>query len=250
MKNIVMVGLLFLSVNNLLATSEVNLNDTKTVDVIGLNGLNQLIPKFDKNAAGRAYLYTFDYKKYEEVREDEFLLDDAITESYPKFIEKIKSSESFINKKGVLRLGASFKKYDFKNESFPMDIMEKNSYITFGGGKIVRISNLYNKPLTLSFDNIDAKSAFLNMKKADAKNFVKNRKDKDGNVDRQLTAKYTYILKSYTSASNAVEIINNCQENFKRCNFRYLNGIKLVGHITKIEILGKDNKVLQVHDYE
>lgn len=238
MKKTVIAGMLSVAVG---LFADVNLNDEKTCDKLALFGLQSTLSKVDKAAAGRWYLKLAQSSKYSEVRNDEFELDGAIEEAYTTFEKVVKDSENFVGQSAVLRLGSKFSKYDFKKQLFPISLMQSNSYINFSGEKLAA----YRRSLILTFDNINPKNAYLPMIKADAKAFMKSRKN-DGYVNRKLTAKYTYTIKKVLSPT---ESIVSCKENFYGCD--YLNKVSVVGHITKLEILDKDGKVLHTYgDYK
>ena len=238
MKKIVVAGMLSIAVS---LFADVNLNDEKTCDKVALFGLQSTLSKVDKAAAGRWYLKLAQESKYSEVRNDEFELDGAIEEAYTALEKTVKDSEKFVGQTGVLRLGSEFEKYDFKKQSFPISLMQKNSYINFSGEKLAA----YRRSLVLTFDNINPKNAHLPMVKTDAKAFMKSRKQ-NGYVNRKLTAKYTYTIKKVVSPTKNIE---SCRENFYGCD--YLSDVSVVGHITKLEILDKDNKVLYTYsDYK
>jgi len=237
MKKIVIAGMLTIAVS---LFAEVNMNKTEVVDSIGLAGFKKSLSVIDKAAAGRWYLLRADRRKFNKVRGDEFEIDDAITSAYSKFTTKVKE-ESFVGKASVLRLGAEFSKYDFKKKQFPISAMSKDSYISFNGSKLVGGGGMQ-----LSFNNVNDTHSFLPMVKDDAKKFMKARKDSVGNIDRRVTAKYSYIIKSIESPA---ESINSCNERYRGCHV--IDNVKVIGHITKLEILDKDGKVLHTYsDYK
>jgi hypothetical protein len=235
MKKVVIAGMLTLGMS---LFAEVNLNDNKTVDNIALAGLNGKIEKVDKSVAGRWYLYQGEYSTWKKVRNDEFELDGAIEEAYSAFIKTIKENKSLIGETGTLRLGSKFSKYDFKKQQFPISLMSKNSYVSFSGDKLAGYSNA----VSLSFDNVNPSHAILPMVKSEAKTFIKSRKH-NGRVDRGLTARYSYVIKSIETPTKN---INRCQENFRNCDYD-LSDTKIVGHITKLEIIGKNEKILKTY---
>ncbi|MDF1879251.1 DUF4852 domain-containing protein [Sulfurimonas sp. SAG-AH-194-C20] len=239
MKKIVVAGMLSIAVS---LFADVNLNDEKTCDKIALFGLQNTLSKVDKAAAGRWYLLQGQQSKYRDVKNDEFELDGAIEEAYSTFEKTVQDSENYVGQTGVLRLGSSFKKYDFKKQSFPISLMEPSSYIEFAGDVFAGWRN----SIVLTFDNINPKNTHLPMVKADAKAFMKSRKHKNGRVNRNLTAKYTYTIKK---VSTPTKNIASCEENFYNCDD--LSKVSVVGHITKLEILDKDEKVLHTYsDYK
>ncbi|WP_418641033.1 DUF4852 domain-containing protein [Sulfurimonas sp. ST-27] len=235
MKKVILAGILTMSAS---LFAEVDLNEHKTIDKIALAGLNANIAKVDKAAAGRWYLYQGETAVWKKVRNDEFELDGAIEEAYTHFLNKIKENKDIIGQTSVLRLGAQFGKYNFKKQEFPLSLMSKNSYISYYGSVLA-----YNGKTKLSFDNINPNNTILPMIKADAKQFMKARKNSRGSVDRDLTAKYSYVIKKIISSSENIE---QCQENFRGCSDDI--NVKVIGHITKLEILGKDGKVLKTYD--
>ncbi len=241
MKKMVIAGIMTVAVS---LFADVKLNDVKVVDNIGFAGLNKTISKADKSAAGRWYLRRAQYTTYKTVRDDEFELEGAVEEAYKALISKIKEeNKNFIGKTSELRLGSEFSKYDFKKQLFPISVMEKNSVVTFGGDQIIYTGSY---GLQLSFDNVNNSHSVLPMVKTDARTFTKSRKSSNGNVNRDLTVRYSFIIKSIESS---IDNLNKCNERFSRCN--QIEEPKMIGHITKMEILDKDGKVLHTYsDYK
>lgn len=221
--------------------ADVNMKDKATVGQLGLAGLKESLASVDKREAGRYYLYHGQSDKYEKVKEDEFELDGAIDEAYQELVEKVNSNQSFIGQTSVLRLSAKIGKYDFKTEKFPVNAMTKDSYISYDGNyKLVSSSS--TKHLQLSFDNIKSEDAFISMPKAEAKEFVKNSKDRNGNVNRKITAVYTYTIKSITS-----KIADCNRHDIRWCAL--VDNPKVIGHVTKLEFFDTKNNLLQTYTY-
>jgi len=226
----------------------IDLNNAVTLAGVALSGLGNNISNVDKSAVGRWSLKRLKQKKYKQVKDDEFELDASIDESYLEFIEEIKGHQHYIGETSTLVVGSKFEKYDFKKQLFPIDIMSKNSSVEFSGnGTILPKANTYGAGnlLKLVFDNTNSKYANLPMEKTRAREFIKNSKDKNGRVYRNLKTKYTFIIKKVLTPTSNIE---SCNEKFERC--KTLGDVVLTGHITKLEIIGSGNVVLHTYDYK
>ena len=223
--------------------ADVNFNDKNTIDKLGLAGLKDSIKTVNKQNAGEWYLYRARKSIYDKTVNDEFEYDDAWNQSYTMLTNKITEYQSLIGQTSTVNLGASFKKYDFKNKRFPLDAMTVRSYLSFTGTEKIIDSGRSNG-LRLSFDNINLDYNFVPMEKSSAKLFIKKRKNKYGDVDRGLTAKYTFIIKSIETPTKD---LNQC---VKDSNCYSINKPKLIGHITKMDIIDNNGDILKSYDYK
>jgi hypothetical protein len=228
MKRLILTILLLIS--NLFA--EVNLHDSKIVDEIGIAGIYPNMKLLDKDAASIWFLRENYPAKWEKVKNDEFELHDAMDNAFNVLKSLIKEKyNDFINQKGVVNVLIGFDKYNFHDKYFPLETMTKDSYLTFGGDKF--ISSLY-----LYFDNTGDKEKKLYMQPKTAKTFLENKKDSWGNINRNVIAKYYFIIKKINTDVNSIN--QNSVDNYED-----IIHTKVIGHIYKIEIIDpKTNKVL------
>jgi len=212
-----------------LFAEKLNLGDPSLVERFGMNILKDKIDLYDPDEFG-LWVLQHDYSsKYQKVRNDEFELDDAKKWAFDKYKQKLEKVKP-IDKNAEYHIylgGVRFGKYDFKEKRFPLiGALEEGSYMQYKGkGKIV---NYYNRS-KLIFDNATSDVNFIPMEKAEAKKFLKSRKDKYGNVDRNLIAHYIYTLKNY-------EQINEFQPG------RSLMTIKFEGELKSVEFMDKKRK--------
>jgi hypothetical protein len=243
-KSLLIVSMLLSIGANLYA--EVDLGKSETVDKIGLAGLIPAKSKLNEDAAGRWYLKNVLYKKYNQVRNDEFELNDAISSAYSEFINKIDSSKSILGETTSLASRSTFLKYNFKEGYFPIkEIINDKTYFTVYGHDVIG-NGSYN--LKVFFDNTNPEHARLSLKKNIAKAFLKSRKDRWGRVNKRIILKYYFTIKEI-KPTYSPKNINSCDENFNDCDI--LKG-EIIGHITKLEIIDPtNNKVLQTYtDYK
>ncbi|MEA2016876.1 MAG: ankyrin repeat domain-containing protein [Campylobacterota bacterium] len=220
----------------------VNFRNKETVDSIGLSVLKDYISSFEKNKTNVAMWYISsdqnEVEKYFKFKNDEFEIDSILENSYSDFIKKIQNQKTFIGKTSELRLGIKFKKYDFKNKRFPLELMTEDSSIAFEGSKITN--------LKLSFNNINKNNIFLPMQKAKAKIFIKNRREASGYINRELIARYTYVIQKVTPKSLKRILKYSKVRNFY-WRVQHTIDVSVIGYINKLEILDKNNKILYTY---
>jgi len=252
-KTLLKIGLLSLCVSSLLS-NEVNLNDPETVGELGYRAFSKDIDKLNtmKDNVGLWYLYHTNRKEWKRVHQDEFELEDAKEKAFNKFIAKNKDNK-YINDTGSILLGSKFGKYDFKKQQFPIQGMDKRSYLTFEGSKYINHTWTKEKgveSIQLLFNNINDSYNFLPMSKSEAKEFIKSRKNSGGNVTRDLTIKYYYTLKEI----NNKDILSS----FKYCKIQNEHGcyvlssnntkVSVVGQVNKMEIMDNKGNILHTYD--
>lgn len=226
--------ILLLGIGTLSFAGNLDLGDKNLVERFGMNILKDKIDLYDPDEFG-LWVLQKDYRtKYRKVRNDEFELDDAKKWAFEKFKQKLEKVKP-IDKNAEYHLylgGVKFGKYDFKEKRFPLTgALEEGSYMQYRGkGKIV---HYYNRS-KLIFDNATSDVNFIPMEKAEAKKFLKSRKDKYGNVDRNLIAHYVYTLKNY-------EQVNEFQPG------RSLMTIKFEGELKSVEFMDKKRKHILKH---
>ena len=169
--------------------------DSSTLENFGANIVKEKIDTYDTVALGLWYLKRNYNSKWRRVQNDEFELDDAKNWAFKQLIKKLDRVKP-INKSAEynLYLNIKFTKYDFKSEHFPVEALSVDSYMSYSAkGEFVQKyanSKLY-------FENIDESINFIPMKKGDAKNFIKSRKGKYGDIDRSIVAHYVYKIISF-----------------------------------------------------
>jgi len=211
--------------------ADVNFNDRSTVDDIGIAGTYPNFKLLDPDAAGVWFLRGKFPAKWDRVKNDEFELHDAIQNAYNtlKSIVKPKYDE-FINKNATILLNTRFGKYNFKTNSFPLDMVTKDTYFKFYGKNLIDTLYVY-------FDNTGDKEKKLLMPPKQAKSFLQQRKDSNGWVDRTVYAKYYFRIKKIKT--NIDDINKNSPDYF------YTPDVTLIGHIYKVEIIDPNsNKVI------
>jgi hypothetical protein len=221
---------LFVIFSKAIYSQEINLNNPKIIDEIGIGGLKHQKEFLDKTAAGAFFLKKMYPIKWEEVKYNEFKFDKAISEADNQFLKLIDEYyQKYKNKEAILYLRINFGKYDFSKKGFPLELMGKNSYVAFEGDKFVERAELV-------FDNTDSFSNYLKMPPSKAEKFLEQRKDRYwGGYDRQLIAIYKYKIKEIKTP---VSDVNSCPIHYSYC---YLH-TKIVGHIISIDIYDPKTK--------
>lgn len=199
------------------------------LDQIGLNLVGENYKKKDPELIGEWYLRKTNYSKYKRVINDEFELGDAINSAFKLFENNISPNSSYLEKEFIIKTRTKFGKYNFSNEAFPIDTIIENSYFTYYGDQIVYESKLF-------FDNASASKNILKMKKNEAKAFIKSRKNRYGDVNRNLNLKITYKI---------VDISSNDSVKNSRSNLN----IKFMGHIQKFEFSKKNGELIKTINF-
>jgi len=180
-----------------LFAERLNLGDPGLVERFGKHIVKDKIDLYDPDTLG-LWVLQHDYRqKYNRVHNDEFELDDAKKWALEKFklkLSKLKPIDP--NAEYDLYLGGvSFGKYDFKEERFPLKgAIEEGTYMQYPGKDYI-VKSWHDS--ILKFENATSKDNFIPMEKAEAKKFLRSRKDKYGNIDRRLVAHYVYTLVGY-----------------------------------------------------
>jgi len=221
-----------------LFAGKMDLGDPNLVERFGMNIVKDKIDLYDPDELGLWVLQRDYQQKYRKVRNDEFELEDAKKWALEKFKQKLAKVKP-IDKDTEYHIylgGVKFGKYDFKEKKFPLtNALEENSYMQYRGkGKVV---NPYRSS-KLMFENASAEVNYIPMEKADAKKFLKSRKNKYGNVDRDLIAHYVYTITSF-------EEVDEFQPNGRGMT------IKFEGKLKSVEFMDKKRKhVLKKVDFD
>lgn len=178
--------------------SKLDLADPLVVENFGANIVKEKLDSYDADALGLWYLRRNYRSKWSKVREDEFELNDAKEWAFNQLKKKLEKAKP-INKddKYHMYVNVRFGKYDFKSRSFPVEALTPNSYMSYRG-KGEFVSSYSSSKLT--FENANEAVNFIPMKKEDAKKFIQSRKDRYGNIDRDIVAHYTYKITNVAEA--------------------------------------------------
>ena len=193
MKKSLLVGLLILTSVCFVFGQSKNL-DAETGIFIYLNGSETVMTEEE-------YLYyaiSFETETYNKYKNDEF-------EWYDQF-QKIKqncdnaiANADFSSTYSIVT-GLEFGDYDFEKGGFPVSIPE-GTFFPLGKcsySSSVNYYSVFRKEIALSIDSFSDYN-FLPMEKDVAKAFLQGRKDRYGNVDRNITVQIKYKIASYDS---------------------------------------------------
>jgi hypothetical protein len=210
-----------------LFAEELTLKDSKVVEQFGAMIVKEKLDSYDPNELGLKILKTYHESKYQEVKNDEFEFNDAKKWALDNFktMKPIDKQARF-----YIDLEVDFGEYNFHDEYFQINALTKDSSMGYyGGNKLVAYADVV-------FDNPNDSCNTLNMKKDEAKEFIKSRKNQYGNVDRKLIAHYIYTIINYKEV-----------EEFKpnRSSMR----IKLMGHIESVVFMDKKKNIIQTVNY-
>lgn len=215
---------------------KLDLGNPLVVENFGANIVKNKLDTYDFVALGLWYLENNYRSKWNRVRDDEFELDDAKNWAFSQLKKKLAKTKPIDkNAEYHLYLNSRFTKYDFKSQAFPVEALSENSYMSYSGkGEFV---NRYSKS-RLSFENADESVNFIPMKKADAKKFIKLRKNSYGSINRQIVAHYIYTITNYIE-----------DREFKSDGSPM--SIKFVAKLKSVEFMDKSRKhILHIVDFE
>ena len=234
MKRSMTLVVIIVGVMQSLWAEKLNLGDPNLVERFGMQIVKEKIDLYDVDALG-LWVLKNDYRsKYQKVRNDEFELDDAKKWAFDKFKQKLSRIKP-IDKDAEFHLylsGVEFGKYDFRGKKFPLlNALEEGTYMRYGGrGKIVERW----RGAKLVFENATSEINYLPMEKEEAKKFVRSRKDKYGNIDRNLAAHYVYTITSYEETDEF------------RPNEQVMR-IKFTGRLKSVDFMDKKQKYVLKH---
>lgn len=141
-------------------------------------------PEFDYKGAVEYYMRDFRKDVWEKYNKDEF-------EIGAKKAETIKMMQSAAAKVDladpfIIRTGLAFGEYNFENNSFELKPFEEGSYFPSN-------CNCYTSAIKVFFENPDLVDG-IKMPTDQAKAFLAARKDKWGNVNRQVVAELKVVI--------------------------------------------------------
>lgn len=192
------------------------------------------------------YVFTYDKENANKMIINEFEWEDYRNKSK---IEMAKKVDEFYNKyigaTFIINNSATFKDYDFTNQRFPLDMIDSNTYFTFGEvngyGTVPENSSAF-----VSFLNVNKEKHNLPMLKSNAKELVSS------NTQREVFLKYHVTIKeiALTHANNKsaqlpLSFAYFCKDNVNKCNnFDSARYFTLKTNISKVEVFDKDKTTL------
>ena len=176
---------------------------------------------------------------YDKYRNDEFEWEEQFGKLKNKFNESITNAD--LETTYTVVTAVEFGDYNFTNEGFPVSIGE-GTFFPFNritGWSEASDDSVFTKSLALKLDSFE-KYNFFAMPKADAKKFLQGRKNRYGNVDREVSLQISYKLAAFDSKE---------YKSFKDLALAN-NYLPLVGIIEKIEVYDASdrNKVKKISE--
>lgn len=186
MKKIVV--LLFATSVFLLASSSNEYKIIKELSIISVLNHMDLAEK-NKLEVGYKYLDSVNERLWLKKRSNEFEADEIRLVYYDKLIDAAKKAKSkYMNKKLTFTNFATFGKYDFKEGGFPVKIKTEGEKSVLN---LVSYGTRYFSTPFLVLTNLDTSNIILKMNKAQAKEFLKNGRDRN----RRLKAVFTGYIR-------------------------------------------------------
>ncbi len=171
--------------------SKGNDNETKIVTDLSIVGILHHMEEANKNKMhlGYRYLKKQNEKLFRQNYKNELTFGDLQLEYYNKLIHDAKKAKNkYMNQKLTFTATSKFGKYDFEKGGFPIKLF------TEGAARLAIELKRYNSafsPVYLIFNNLDINNILLKMNKTQAKEFLKNGRDRN----RRLTAVFTGYLR-------------------------------------------------------
>lgn len=180
-----------------LVAKQSSLDDGKIVETLAKHIVKAQMDKYEPGDLGRYLLEKEDSGNYYKIKGDDFELEDQSTAILAKFKKELAELPQ-VNKekKYDLYMNARFDKYDFKKKGFKLQrVLEEGIYMIYKG----RVGPISGKGTNsvLNFDNLNDESIMMYLDKAKAKALIGSRKDKGGNVNREILAHYVYTIEEY-----------------------------------------------------
>ncbi len=248
LRRLLFTGILGLTVS----LNALDFNNGKINDELYLASLNNVSGEI-KSYGDSAVIWYLDKYKNKELQKyinDEFELDDLKIRTKKEFFEKIKEMNTkYMSKEFTLNARTTFDDYNFQGQYFPLKMAGKDSYYSFSGGAVIPYSGM-----KVFFENTNIEIEKLPMIKDKAKKFVKSKKDSYGNVNRELTAKYTLKIKlldpntqyyNYTRIKDCIIIKGSSNKYTNNCDTKNL---RVIVTIIKADIYD-GNKLLHTIKY-
>jgi hypothetical protein len=147
---------------------------------------------FDYESNVDSYMKLYRSAVWKKYKNDEFELEDKRQETITMM--KNKFSKFDMSEEYVINTNFSTDKYDFKKQSFPINGVSESSYYQANNYS----AGTFPRTFRVMFSNANM-IGDLDMPKAEAKNFIKARKDRYGSIDRKVPVKLTFKIKSLDS---------------------------------------------------
>ena len=173
------------------------------------------------------------YKDWQQFHEDEFEWEDHKTNDVKAIQDEINTFKNYKDKKCYAVTSAEFGKYDFENEGYPVDIAE---------GVYFQLDKPYNYDATyderksipdMALWLVDfSKYNFFPMSKDKAKTFQTERKDRYGDINRNIILVIHYSIEDFTSSK-----YKGIEKSFEKSGYT-----PIVANISSIEIYDEKNK--------
>ena len=173
------------------------------------------------------------YKDWQQFHEDEFEWEDHKANDVKAIQDEISSLKNYKEKKFYAVTNAEFGKYDFEKEGYPVDIAE---------GVYFQLDKPYNSAATyeersatpdMALWLVDfSKYNFFPMTKDKAKTFQTERKDRYGDINRNIILVIHYTIEDFTSTK-----YKGIAKTFEKSGYT-----PVVANISSIEIYDEKNK--------
>lgn len=173
------------------------------------------------------------YKDWQQFHEDEFEWEDHKANDVKAIQDEINTFKNYKEKKYYAVTNAEFGKYDFEKEGYPVDIAEGvyfqldkpyNFYYTYEENKSIPDMALW----LVDF----SKYNFFPMPKDKAKSFQTERKDRYGDINRNIILVIHYTIEDFTSTK-----YKGIAKTFEKSGYT-----PVVANISSIEIYDEKNK--------
>ncbi|WP_443739469.1 DUF4852 domain-containing protein [Treponema sp.] len=172
-------------------------------------------------------IYQYFYDDYKQFHNDEFEWEDHKANDIKAINEEIASCKNYKDKKFYVVTRAEFGSYDFEKQGYPVNLPE-GTYFSYQRSS-VNSWNDATSDMALYMPDM-TKYNFFPMEKSQAKTFQTARKDRWGEIDRNIILVIHYTIEDFGS------------EKYKKIEKQFAPIQPVVGNISSIEIFDENNQ--------
>lgn len=155
----------------------------------------KLTKSFDYEVYVDSYMQIYREPVWKKYRDDEFELESKRQETIK--IMKDRFEQFDLSQEFIIHTFINFNEYDFDAEEFPLEGFTASSYFPVSRNRYYS-NNVFPNKYKVSFENYDIVKN-LKMDKSAAKQFVQNRKDRYGKVDRKIPIQVKFKVQEKSS---------------------------------------------------
>lgn len=179
-------------------------------------------------------IYNYFYDDWKQFHNDEFEWKDRKAQNLRIINEEIESNKNYRDRNYYIVTSKEFGTYDFEKQGYPVTI-SSGAYFSFDQPFKYDEFVHYNSVPKIALWLTDfSKYNFFPMEEKEARTFQANRKDRYGNIDREIMLVIHYKIEDFSSTS-----YKNIKSQFSDTGYQ-----PIVGNITFIEVFDTEGNKL------